>query len=307
MNQTYLRTVQLLLAVAPEVFHSSDFALKGGTAINLFVQDMPRLSVDLDLVFLRSELGRDDALGAIRAALAQAKGRLERRGLQVLQPKTKDGAEARLLIRDGDIEVKVEVNFVFRGSVMPPVLAELTPAAQLMFAANLSVPMLDIAELYAGKLVAALDRQHPRDLFDVMLMLKRFGLPEPFLECFVVYLAGHDRPVHEVLFAPVKPIDFLFEQEFAGMTTEPVELGQLESARETLFATLPRALTERHRSFLLSLVRADPDWSLLPFARAGQLPALRWKVENLAKLRRNASKFKQQHDLLCERFDELAH
>ncbi|MDP3247954.1 MAG: nucleotidyl transferase AbiEii/AbiGii toxin family protein [Polaromonas sp.] len=305
MNAAYLRTVQLLLTVAPEVFHSPDFALKGGTALNLFVQDMPRLSVDLDLVFVRHELPRDEALGAIGAALSDAKARLERQGLQVLQPRTKDGTEARLLIRDGDIEVKVEVNFVFRGTVMQPVHTDLTPAAQSAFAANVKVPVLATAELYGGKLVAALDRQHPRDLFDVMLMLERFGLPESFVDCFVIYLAGHDRPVHEVLFAPEKPIDVLFEQEFVGMTTEPVALAQLKAARETMFSTLPRALTVRHRDFLLSLTRAEPDWTLLPFAHAGHLPALRWKLENLGRLRRNAEKFKQQHSLLREGLERL--
>jgi len=138
-------------------------------------------------------------------------------------------------------------------------------------------------------------------------MLDRFGLPESFVDCFVVYLAGRDRPVHEVLFAPDKLIDALFEQEFVGMTTEPVELGQLKAARQTLFADLPGALKEHHRRFLLSLAKAEPDWTLLPFAHAEHLPALRWKLENLGRLRRNAAKFKLQHDLLHERFERAGY
>jgi predicted nucleotidyltransferase component of viral defense system len=51
MNQIYLDTAKLLTQVAPMVFADGVFALKGGTAINLFARDMPRLSVDLDLVF----------------------------------------------------------------------------------------------------------------------------------------------------------------------------------------------------------------------------------------------------------------
>jgi len=51
MNQLYLDTAKLLTQVAPLVFQEGVFALKGGTAINLFLRDMPRLSVDLDLVF----------------------------------------------------------------------------------------------------------------------------------------------------------------------------------------------------------------------------------------------------------------
>jgi len=196
MNDEYARTVQLLLAVAPSVFESAVFAMKGGTALNLFVQDMPRLSVDIDVVFLPHEMNREEALQAIGKELAAAKARLEKLGLEATLRKTRDGNDAKMFV-SGD---GVEVNFVFRGTVLPPVLVGLTAAAQEKFSANIEVPVLATPELYGSKLVAALDRQHPRDLFDVQLMFSRFGLPEQFLDCFVVYLAGHDRPVHEVLF-----------------------------------------------------------------------------------------------------------
>jgi len=142
MSQEYARTMQLLLAVAPDVFHTPVFAMKGGTALNLFVQDMPRLSVDIDLVFVPHNQSREAALKAIAQALNETKSRLERRGLQVLFPKTKEGAEAKLLISDGESQVKVEVNFVFRGTVLPPASTSLVAAAQDAFAANLAVPVL---------------------------------------------------------------------------------------------------------------------------------------------------------------------
>lgn len=206
-----------------------------------------------------------------------------------------------MLISNGESQVKVEVNFVFRGTLLPPSSTSLVAAAQEAFAANVQVPVLCTAELYGSKLVAALDRQHPRDLFDVMLMLERFGLPEAFVDCFVVYLAGHDRPVHEVLFPNEQPIDVVFEQEFVGMTAMPVALDALKATRRTLLETLPKALSSQHRQFLLSLVKAEPDWQSLPFAHVQYLPALQWKLRNLEKLRRNATKFAFQHDVLAER------
>jgi predicted nucleotidyltransferase component of viral defense system len=301
MNHEYAQTVQLLLAVAPDVFHTPVFAMKGGTALNLFVQDMPRLSVDIDLVFVPHDQPREEALKSIAQALNETKVRLERQGLQVMFPKSKEGAEAKLLISDGESQVKVEVNFVFRGTVLPPVTTSIVAAAQQTFAASLQVPVLSTPELYGSKLVAALDRQHPRDLFDAMLMLERFGLPESFVDCFVVYLAGHDRPVHEVLFPNEQPIDIVFEQEFVGMTAVPVALEALKATRRSLLETLPKALSSRNRQFLLSLVKAEPDWDLLPFAHAQHLPALQWKLRNLEKLRSNATKFALQHDVLAER------
>jgi hypothetical protein len=303
MNNEYVRTVQLLLTVAPAIFENSRFAMKGGTALNLFVQDMPRLSVDIDVVFVPYELERNDALQAIGDDLAAAKGRLEKLGLQATLRKTKEGNEAKLFVSDGDSEVKVEVNFVFRGTVLPPVPTPMTAVAENMFSANIVVPVLATPELYGSKLVAALDRQHPRDLFDVQLMFARFGLPAEFLDCFVVYLAGHDRPVHEVLFPNEQDIDVIFEAEFIGMTNTPVTLEELKATRRRLMAELPKALSDHQRGFLLSLVQAEPDWSLLPFAHVQHLPAIRWKLMNLAKLQKNTAKFKQQHDELFEHLD----
>jgi predicted nucleotidyltransferase component of viral defense system len=302
MNPAYVSTVQLLLTIAPTIFETPLFAMKGGTALNLFVQDLPRLSVDIDVVFLNHHMARDDALKTIKDELATAKKRLEGMGFAAEIRQNKIGDEAKMLVSDSTSEVKVEVNFVFRGAVLPPVRSSLTAAAQALFAANIELPVLAVPELYGSKLVAAMDRQHPRDLFDVQHMFDRFGLPSEFVDCFVVYLAAHNRPVHEVLFAPSKPLVEVFASEFSGMTTKPIHFEQLEATRMRLFELLPKALTSAHRTFLLSLVRADPDWSQMPFAHIQNLPAIRWKLMNLDKLKKNnPTRFAQQHDELAAR------
>jgi hypothetical protein len=304
MNQTYTATVQLLLAIAPAVFQSRLFAMKGGTALNLFVQDLPRLSVDIDVVFVRHDLSREDAIQVIKEELAAAKARLEVMGFAAEVRQNKAGDEAKMFVTHNAVEVKVEVNFVFRGTVLQPILSSLTAAAQALFAANIEVPVLDTPELYGSKLVAAMDRQHPRDLFDVRHMFDRFGLPQDFVNCFVVYLAGHNRPVHEVLFARPQPLAEMFTSEFVGMTTAPIALEQLEATRVQLFDALPKALTPAHRAFLLSLVKADPDWRQMPYDHLRDLPAIRWKLKNLDKLKkRNPQRFAQQHDELATRLD----
>jgi predicted nucleotidyltransferase component of viral defense system len=130
MNQTYLDTARLLVQVAPLVFVDDTFALKGGTAINLFVRDMPRLSVDLDLVFPDHKLPRGEALARINDAVRQAAERLKKRGLQVHAPAAAAAGETKLLVRRGPVLVKIEVNFVKRGTVRPVRQASLTPAAR---------------------------------------------------------------------------------------------------------------------------------------------------------------------------------
>lgn len=306
MNESYVRTVQLLLDVAPAVFVNPVFAMKGGTALNLFLQDMPRLSVDIDVVFTRHDLPREDAIGAIGEELAAIRERVSCMGYGVVAPKTGEGHEAKLFIRADDVEVKVEVNYVFRGTVLPPVSRRLVPAAQRRFSASIDVPVLSASELYGSKLVAALDRQHPRDLFDVKLMLDSGYQWEPqTLDCFVVYLAGHNRPVHEVLFPNIKPLDAIFEHEFEGMTIDAVDVAELEAVRVRMLNELPRALLPRQRDFLLSMTRAQPDWSLMPFSHLERLPALQWKLLNLQKLRRSQARFAMQHDELAARLGAL--
>jgi predicted nucleotidyltransferase component of viral defense system len=272
MNQDYVDTVRLLLAVAPAVFRPPRFALKGGTALNLFVQDMPRLSIDIDVVFTDHTLDRETALKAIAADLKSIKSAISAMGHRADLPTTKSGDEVKLIIEGNGVRVKVEVNFVFRGTVLPVVQRPLISTAQDIFTTDITLPVLDTAELYGGKLVAAMDRQHPRDIFDVLKMIERFGWQSSFVDCFVAYLAGHNRPVHEVLFPKQLPLEPAFSNEFAGMTRDGVALELLEQTQARLIAQLPRALNTSHREFLLSLVRAEPAWELMPFNHLQHLP-----------------------------------
>lgn len=306
MNPRYVDTVRLLLAIAPAVFRSPRFALKGGTALNLFVQDMPRLSVDIDVVFTDYTLDRADALQTIAADLKAAKSAISALGFRAHLPTAKGGENVKLLVEGNGQQIKVEVNFVLRGTVLPITQRPLVSKARELFTTDLTLPVLDLPELYGGKLVAAMDRQHPRDMFDVLQMQERFGWRSSFVDCFVAYLAGHNRPVHEVLFPNRLPLDPAFSGEFMGLTTYEIALETLEKTQGRLIDELPRALTSRHRKFLLSLVSAEPAWDLMPFANLQHLPAPQWKLINLRKLKmRNPARFSAQHDELASRFSSL--
>lgn len=261
MNGTYIDTVRLLLAIAPAVFASGRFAMKGGTALNLFVQEMPRLSVDLDLVLVDHRPDRQTALQAIALELAAVQAELTGKGYRAHLPASAEGDNVKLVLSNEAAQVKVEVNFVFRGTVLPPEKRSLVATAQELFTTDLAVPVLATPELYGSKLVAAMDRQHPRDIFDVMHMLSQFSWQASFVDCFVAYLAGHNRPVHEVLFPKTKPLEPAFTNEFAGMTRDTVELDTLTQVQGRLLQELPQQLTPAHRGFLLSLVQALPHGS----------------------------------------------
>lgn len=305
MNPVYLDTARLLTRVAPLVLADDTFALKGGTAINLFVRDMPRLSVDLDLVLPDHTLPRAQALERINAAIHQSAARLKKQRFETHAPVSVESGATKLLVRQGATQVKIEVNFVLRGTVHPVRMASLTPSARDALQADLEIPVVSIEDMYGGKLVAAMDRQHPRDLFDVMQLFAHGGITAGIRRAFVVYLASHNRPVHEVLFPPLRDIREEFERSFVGMTTKPVELEALLSARERMVRELQQGLTGHERRFLLSLVTAKPEWSLLGVPHLEQLPGLRWKIQNLERLRKaNAKKFVEQSEALARQLEE---
>jgi predicted nucleotidyltransferase component of viral defense system len=300
MNEVYLDTARLLTRVAPLVFVDDTFALKGGTAINLFVRDMPRLSVDLDLVFPNHGMPRDQALAAIGEALQQSAERLRTRGFQTRIQPAADASETKMLVRRGPIEVKIEVNFVMRGTVHPVRRAQLLPRARDTLMADLEIPVVSLEDVYGGKLVAAMDRQHPRDLFDVMQLLAHEGITPGIRHAFVVYLASHNRPVHEVLFPAPRNIAQEYERTFHGMTAEPVALDALLDTRDRMTRELQRTLDPNERRFLLTLVENQPDWSLLKIPHAQELPGVRWKLHNLGQLQKaNPKKFAEQSAALA--------
>jgi hypothetical protein len=281
----------LLLDVIPDVFVDGQFAIKGGTAINLFVQEAPRLSVDIDLVYLNGIEPRDVALATIAKALQDIASRLEARGLKARPVRVGNEPESKLLVMEGrdGLTLKIEVNTVFRGTVLPVTARQsVSEAVVKQFGIQVYAPIFDHDELYASKLVAALDRQHPRDLFDVWLLYENGGLTSAMVDCFVVYLAGHNRPTHEVLGGNDLDLRQIYEDQFIGMTeAEPPALEVLLETRSRLRSDLMEKLTSRHRQFLVSLADADPDWTLLSNPDVQALPALRWKLENLTRFKKN--------------------
>ncbi|WP_345719040.1 nucleotidyl transferase AbiEii/AbiGii toxin family protein [Thauera aromatica] len=234
MDKTYADTVRLLLAVAPDVFANDIFAMKGGTAINLFVRDMPRLSVDIDVVYLPWQTPRDEALQTINQELAAIATRVAPLGVQTRLVRAKDLGDTKLIVENDASQVKIEVNAVFRGSVLPVERRPLSARTSDLFGVEFDLPVLAPDELYASKLVAALDRQHPRDLFDVWQLFESGDISDGMVECFVVYLAGHNRPPHEVLFGNDKDIAGEYERAFVGMTEVSCSLETLLDARARL-------------------------------------------------------------------------
>jgi len=285
-SDLYRRQVALLIRLIPLVAEEDCFALKGGTAINLFVRDLPRLSVDIDLAYLPIA-DREASLQQVDAALKRIANRAQKviGNVQIqAQPKAGSIWLTRLTIHGPASRVIVEVTPVLRGCVFPPEIRAVTNSVEEQFGFA-QTRLVSFADLYAGKMVAALDRQHPRDLFDIRELLANEGINDDLRRAFLVYLVSHGRRMSEILCPTRKDLQAEFEHHFVGMTTNPIDLDELYAARESLIETLVAQMPQPHRQFLISLkATGKADWDGLGISDAQELPAVKWRLQNLEKI-----------------------
>jgi len=295
VTDAYKQQVRLLLEVLPEVARENCLSLHGGTAINLFVRDMPRLSVDIDLTFV--ELGeREEAINAINEALVRVKERVE-----TLRPKARvvhKTDTCKLQIAHQGAQIKIEVNMVGRGLLGEASKLQLCAAAQEEFDAFSAISVVSIGQLYGGKLCAALDRQHPRDFFDVRLLLDNEGFNDEIKQGFLYGLVCSNRPTHELLSPNLIDQQAVFTNQFEGMSSLEFTYVDFENTRSDLIQIIRSRLDDRDKAFLLDFNRLEPDWSYYDFQ---EYPSVKWKIQNLTKLRENnPQKYRQQLDALEE-------
>ena len=283
----FFKQADLVVQLIPVVNAETCFALKGGTAINFFVRNFPRLSVDIDLVYVPVE-DRETTLRGIHAALQRMADKIRRSmpTAQVTERKlSSQNLVVKLTVRVPNVgEVKIEPNTVLRGVVHPTTELTLVSRAVEVFGRSAAIRTLSLAEIYGGKLCAALDRQHPRDLFDVHGLFQAEGITDEIRRAFVIFLASHDRPMSELLNPNRQNMQQIFADQFEGMTLDPVPLAALEIARERLIEKINRDLTNAEREFLLSMKQLAPRWDLLGIPGLERLPGLQWKLYNLRKM-----------------------
>lgn len=284
INQSYINQADLILQVLPHIATEKTLALKGGTAINLFLHNIPRLSVDIDLTYLPFD-NRETALTNISDSL----GRIRERIIKSVSGTTVtnnavEGNDIKLLVQSQNAQIKIEVNTVTRGHLHPVRLLQVNEKVQERFKKFAAIQVVSDAELYGGKICAALDRQHPRDLFDVNLLFQESAYNEDIKNGFIQALVSHMRTMQEVLQPHLLDQRHVFESQFDGMSEIPFTYEDFEKTREGLINTVDSSLSERDRSFLLSFKRGDPDWKLFPLPGLNEMPAVQWKLLNLQNL-----------------------
>ncbi len=286
----------LLDALRSHPFLKEKLVLKGGTALNLFVFDVPRLSVDIDLNYIGAE-DRDGML-AERPKVEQAvQAVFAREGFTVRRmPDEHAGGKWSLryentLGRSSNLEV--DINFMFRIPLWPVTTRDSHPMGTWRAT---GIPVLDHHELAAGKLAALLARKQGRDLFDSHRILRMGNLDSHRLRIgFVIYGAMNRKDWRT---ASSGDVDFeamdltrqlipMLRVNAAEVQAESAEYGArlVRECREGLSAVLP--FTDSERTFLdLLLDRGVIDPTLLTADKSLQRriqcqPLLEWKALNV--------------------------
>lgn len=284
----YRHQVDLLIDVLPYINREKCFALKGGTAINLFIRDLPRLSVDIDLTYLPFD-DRAIALQNIALALKRVKATVESAipDVTVNEVADNNGFIAKLTVQKGTAQIKIEVNTILRGHLFEAKSLQLSLSVQRDFGKFAEIKVASKAELFGGKICAALDRQHPRDLFDVHYLLENEGFTEQIKYGFLSALLCHGRPVHEVLAPNFKDQHETFKNNFEGMTYADFSYSDFENTRIRLVEEVQASLTETDKEFLITFTDGNPQWDLYPHDRLKDLPGVQWKLLNIGALLRS--------------------
>ena len=293
-----IRLLGLLDALRSHPFLKTRIALKGGTALNLFASNVPRLSVDIDLNYLgaaKMETMQTDR-PKVEQAVQAVCGRL---GIGIKRsPVDHAGGKWRLSYiavsgQTGTLEL--DVNFMFRTPLWPPEKGDSRPIGS--FRAT-QVTVLDVHELAAGKMAALLARSAGRDLFDVREILSRKDLDVTKLRLGFVVYGGINRKdwrgvsVDDIQADPREIDRTLLSLLRADLVPPKEQIARwtrllVDDCRGHVSAVLPLAPNEREFIGRLN-EKGDIVSELLTGDKAMQTtirdhPGLKWKAQNVKK------------------------
>lgn len=299
MDLNYKNQVKLLIDVLPYIAKEECFALKGGTAINLFYNNLPRLSVDIDLTYIGFE-SRDIASANINNALKRIADDLNAKGY-IANVQGND-IEKKIICSNKNAKIKIEPNYIIRGCIEKPEILEVSENVEDEFG-YAQIQVVSKKELYGGKICAALDRQHPRDLFDVKELIEKDEINEELIKGFIAMLLSHDKPLHETLKPNIKNQTEIFEKQFQGMTNKNFSYVEHEQTLNNLINIIKEKIFP-YKQHLLDFVSLKGDLGNFKINNLEKLPAIKWKIKNLQKLQSmNIKKFEEQYNQLYKYFE----
>jgi len=259
------------------------------------------LSVDIDLSYLGIE-PREDACKNINNALSNIVQNLKNSGLRANVQG--NSVEKKIVCSNTDATIKIEPNYIIRGYVNRPEIMPVCEKAEDKFG-YAEIQVVSKPELYGGKICAALDRQHPRDLFYTKLLLENDEFDDEIMKGFVTMLLSHDKPLHEILNPNIKNQKEIFEKQFLGMSDVLFSYDEHIGTLNKLISVIKEKILP-YKTQLLDFVSLKNNLKGFKINNLEKLPAIKWKLYNLQKLQaQNPAKFNEQYKRLIEYFENM--
>jgi predicted nucleotidyltransferase component of viral defense system len=280
MNKIYKQQVELLLKIIPTITDIESFAIHGGTAINLYVLDLPRYSIDIDVTYTPIK-PREESFAEIHNNLTIIKERVK----SIIPDVVVSEKPNKIYCSQRGVMVKVEVSGTKRGLIEPYEIKSLCSKAQHIFETTNKAKIVSISQLYGGKITAAFDRQHPRDIFDIKLMFDFVTNFEQVKKGFFYCLLGGDRPILESLSPNRIDQRETLVKQFAGMTEMPFSYNDYEDTREKLIDFVNSNLTKQDKEFLIAFEAGKDLFDFADYQEYLQFPSVQWKLQNINKFK----------------------
>jgi predicted nucleotidyltransferase component of viral defense system len=277
-DEEYIERAALVIRVLRSISKEKIFALKGGTAINFFVRDMPRLSEDIDLNYVPFD-NRETAFINIEKALLRVKEEVERNNIKVIMRETTD-KKLQIECYKGRTKIKIDMNYDARGYIFKPIIMKSTHKIMQMYGA-VETQVVSFPELYAGKISAAMSRQHPRDLFDTKILLENEGITKTIKDAFIVNILTHRKPLYTLLNPNSIDQEDILKNKFEGMSNIEFTYKDHHKTLEKLKDELHHSFTENDKDFIVSFYSLKPQWDLVDIPNIKELPAVKRKEDIL--------------------------
>ena len=258
-----LRLVDILSYLNQNKITQDTMALKGGTALNLIVFDLPRLSLDIDLDFHKN-LSREEMLPIRGSITGDLVTYMTTQGY-ALKPGGRSSHSLDPLIfsyrSTGGMNdnIKIEINYSLRSHLLPPIRKSITPK---FYERVDGILCLDTIEIFAAKINALISRAAPRDLYDVYNLIRSGVISEselPILRKATIFYTAISQPKIPSYYE-LNPIDRISQRDIRTellpviQKAERIDLDVMKTSAKSFLVNLFH-LTENERLFLDSFAR----------------------------------------------------
>lgn len=299
--QVYQEKVKLLLEVLPTITEPKQLGLQGGTLLNLFCLNMPRYSIDIDLIWLPSD-SLQNLKSKGRKVFENIFQELTQKNYKIVRERDNLNFEVKKVLKipskhrpsgfyDTNVKIDVQLSYYKRQFLEPENSLRLAPNVRKKFGFDFAVKGISRDEIFANKLFVACSRQAPKDIFDAYQIKKELDLKNitPNLRKSLIYnFVSYDRGEPTMVYGlnpTIKNVkEARFNKEFLGINLEPFSYQDYLIQQKQNMLDIRALLTDLDKEFIYSIQRLEPRWDIYDFE---DLAPVQLRLKHLLDLKEN--------------------